>query len=98
MTKVKYILSPTEIPAGQNYVLVTYGEEYGQTRHPLGLTITVARQKSKTISELSFLTAIHTAKFRDFRLQIVARIKMRCRWQPIPLRGSTTPCLFPYSP
>jgi hypothetical protein len=33
-----------------------------QTRHPLGLTITVARQKSKTVSELSFLTAVHTAK------------------------------------
>ncbi len=60
--RVKYILSPSEIPAGQNYVLVTYGVKYEQTRHPLGLTITVARQKSKTVSELSFLTAIHTAK------------------------------------
>jgi len=59
---VKYILSPSEIPVGQNYVLVTYGVKYEQTRHPLGLTITVARQKSKTVSELSFLTAIHTAK------------------------------------
>ena len=62
MSKVKYILSPNEIPAGQKYILVMYGKEYAQTRHPLGLTITVARQKSKTISELSFLTAIHTAK------------------------------------
>jgi len=44
------------------YVLVTYGDKYEQTRHPLGLTITVARQKSKTVSELSFLTAVHTAK------------------------------------
>jgi len=43
-------------------LLVTYGEKYEQTRHPLGLTITVARQKSKTVSELSFLTAVHTAK------------------------------------
>ena len=60
--RVKYILSPSEIPAGQNYVLVMYGEKYEQTRQPLGLTITVARQKSKTISELSFLTAVHTAK------------------------------------
>jgi hypothetical protein len=60
--RVKYILSPSEIPAGRNYVLVTYGEKYEQTRHPLGLTITVARQKSKTVSELSFLTAVHTAK------------------------------------
>ena len=39
---------------------VMYGEKYEQTRQPLGLTITVARQKSKTISELSFL-AVHTA-------------------------------------
>ncbi len=60
--KVKYILSASEIPAGQNYVLVRYGEKYEETKHPLGLTITVARQKSKTVSELSFLTAVHTAK------------------------------------
>jgi hypothetical protein len=62
MQKLKYISSPTEIPAGQNYVLVEFGEEHGQTRHPLGLTITVARRESKTVSELSFLTAVHTAK------------------------------------
>jgi len=62
MSKVKYISSPAEIPAGQNYVLVMYGDEYRQTRHSLGLTITVARQHSKTVSELSFLTAVHTAK------------------------------------
>jgi hypothetical protein len=60
--RVKYILSPSEIPAGQSYVLVRYGDTYEQARHPLGLTITVARQKSKTVSELSFLTAVHTAK------------------------------------
>ena len=58
MSNVKYISSPNEIPAGQKYVLVVYGEEYAQTGHPLGLTITVAR----TVSELSFLTAVHTAK------------------------------------
>ncbi len=62
MPKVKYIASPNELPAGQNYVLVRFGEEYAQTRNPRGLTITVARQQSKTISELSFLTAVHTAK------------------------------------
>jgi hypothetical protein len=60
--RVKYILSPSEIPSGRNYVLVTYGEKNEQTRHSLGLTITVARQKSKTVSELSFLTAVHTAR------------------------------------
>jgi len=38
------------------------GDEYRETRHSLGLTITVARQHSKTVSELSFLTAVHTAK------------------------------------
>jgi hypothetical protein len=27
MPKLKYISSPTEIPAGQNYVLVEYGEQ-----------------------------------------------------------------------
>ena len=58
MTKVKYISSPNEIPAGQKYVLVIHGEEYAQTGHPLGFTITVAR----TVSQLSFLTVVHTAK------------------------------------
>jgi sporulation protein YlmC with PRC-barrel domain len=58
MSKVKYISSPNEIPVEQKYVLVMYGEEYAQTRHPLGLTITVAR----AVSQLSFLTAVHTAK------------------------------------
>jgi CspA family cold shock protein len=62
MPKVKYIASPTDMPADQRYVLVKYGEEYGQTRQPLGFTITVARQQSNSISELSFLTAVHTAK------------------------------------
>jgi hypothetical protein len=58
MSQVKYISSPDEIPAGQKYVLVIYGEEYAQTEHPLGLTLTVAR----TVSQLSFLTAVHTAR------------------------------------
>ena len=58
MPKVKYISSQNEIPAGQKYVLVMYGEEYEEARHPLGLTITVA----STVSQLSFLTAVHTAK------------------------------------
>ena len=58
MGQVKYISSPSEIPAGKTYVLVIYGEEYAQTEHPLGLTITVAR----TVSQLSFLTAVHTAR------------------------------------
>ncbi len=47
MPKVKYIASPKEIPAGQKYVLVIYGEEYARTRHPLGLTITVASAASQ---------------------------------------------------
>ena len=62
MSKVKFISSPTEIPTGQTFVLVTYGEESGQTRNSLGLTITVARNQSKTVSDLSFLANIHTAK------------------------------------
>jgi hypothetical protein len=58
MARVKYIRSQNEIPAGQKYILVMYGEEYAQTRHPFGVTITVA----STVSQLSFLTAVHTAK------------------------------------
>jgi hypothetical protein len=62
MPRVKYIKSPSEIPAGVKYLLVEYGDEYVEQRHSAGLTITVARQRSKTVSELSFLTAVHTAK------------------------------------
>jgi hypothetical protein len=62
MPKVKYISSPGEIPAGQNYVLVMYGDEDRETRHSRCLTITVTRQHSKSVSELSFSTAVHTAK------------------------------------
>ena len=58
MPKVKYIASPKEIPAKQKHVLVVYGEEHAQTKHLLGLTITVA----STASQLSFLTDIHVAK------------------------------------
>jgi hypothetical protein len=42
--------------------LVKYGGESGQTRNSLGLAITVARNQSKTISDLSFLANIHAAK------------------------------------
>jgi hypothetical protein len=56
--KLKYVSSPNEIPAGQKYVLVVYGKEYAQTKHSLGLTITVA----SAASQLAFLTAVHTAK------------------------------------
>jgi hypothetical protein len=62
MPRVKYIKSPSEIPAGVKYLLVTYGDKYLEERHSAGLTITVARQPSKAVSELSFLTAVHTAK------------------------------------
>jgi hypothetical protein len=58
MSKVKYISSQNEIPAGQKYVLVMYGEASVHTPHPRGLTITVA----STASELSFLAAVHTGK------------------------------------
>lgn len=58
MSQVKYISSPAEIPAGHRYVLVMYGDEYARTEHLRGLTITVAR----TVSQLSFLTSVHTAR------------------------------------
>jgi hypothetical protein len=58
MSKVKYISSQDEIPAGQKYVLVMRGESSAHIPHPPGLTITVAG----TASELSFLAAVHTAK------------------------------------
>jgi hypothetical protein len=62
MPTIKYIASLDEIPPDEKYVLVMYGAEYGEIEHPRGHTITVARQGSKTVSELSFLTAVHTGK------------------------------------
>ena len=62
MPRVIYINSPSEIVSEQKHVLVIYGEEYAETSHVTGLTITVARQHSKAVSELSFLTAVRTAK------------------------------------
>ena len=50
MSKVKFISSSAEIPIGQTFVLVKYGEESGQTRNSLGLTITVARNQSKLLA------------------------------------------------
>src|SRR6476646_37733 len=49
------------VPFGTD-VLVIYGEEYARTAHPRGLTVTVAR----TVSHLSFLTAVHTATACSF--------------------------------
>ena len=82
--KVKYVLSASEIPAGQNYVLVRYGEKYEEAKHPLGLTITVAQQKSKTVSDFLFddgsdCQADRQARgiFRDFCLQIIPTVRVR---------------------
>ena len=62
MTNVKQISSPTEIPVGQSFVLVKYGEQAGQTKDSLGLTITVPHGASMAMSELSFIAALHSAK------------------------------------
>jgi hypothetical protein len=62
MADVKYISSPAEIPAGQKYVLVQYGNENGNARHARGLTITIARGQSDSVSELAFSTAVNSAK------------------------------------
>jgi hypothetical protein len=62
MAELKYISSPTEIPPGQKYVLVMYGNENGNARHTKGVTITVARSQSENISELAFSAAVKSAK------------------------------------
>lgn len=62
MLQVKYISSSADIPAGQNYVLVQFGDESTQKKHSRGFTITVPRNKSKIVRDLSFLANIHTAK------------------------------------
>jgi hypothetical protein len=62
MASVQHISSPNEIPAGQKYVLVTFGERSEQKRDPLGVTITVPHGASMAMSDLSFTAALHSAK------------------------------------
>jgi len=62
MIRANYISSLADIPVGPDYVLVEYGPEGGQMKHPRGFTITVARSPSKTVSELSFLANVHLAR------------------------------------
>ena len=62
MVKIQPISSPNEIPSGQKYVLVTYGEKSEQKREPLGVTITVPHGASMAMSDLSFTAALHSAK------------------------------------
>ena len=58
MANVKYISSPAEIPAGQNFVLIAAGYDNGNARHPRGLTITV----DQSLPDSAFLAAIESAK------------------------------------
>jgi len=87
MAKVKYITSANEIPAEQKFLLVMYGQGYAQTRYDFALTITVARQQSKTVSELSFWTTVRTAKG-------IAKQGEYPRFLSAPLRHHGLPRLF----
>ena len=62
MPNVQHISSLDEIPRGEKYVLVTYGEKIEQKRDSLGVTITVPQGASMTMSDLSFTAALHSAK------------------------------------
>jgi hypothetical protein len=62
MANFKHISSRAEIPSGQRYVLVTFGETSEQKREPLGLTITVPHGTSMAMSDLSSTAALHSAK------------------------------------
>jgi hypothetical protein len=68
MPKVKYIASPTDMPADQRYVLVKYGEEYGQTRQPLGFAILLDRCSHREGD------CEEGGDFRGFCLQIARRL------------------------
>ena len=62
MVAIKLIASPAEIPAGENYVLVTYGNEYSKVDNVRAHVITVPHGASMAMSELSFTAAVHAAK------------------------------------
>ena len=77
--KVKYILSASEIPAGQNYVLVRYGEKYEETKTSVGPydygrpTKIESRKRALLFDGCSHCQTDWQASeaFRDFCLQIV---------------------------
>jgi hypothetical protein len=56
-----YHVSKRDLPPGKNACWSCIKNTRKRDMY-FGLTITVARQQSKTVSELSFLTAVHTAK------------------------------------
>lgn len=62
MANVKHVSSLSEIPSGESYVLVAYGEKSEQKREPFGLAITVPHGTSMAMSDLSFTAALHSAK------------------------------------
>lgn len=62
MIHVKHIASRAEIPAGQPYVLVTYGEKLSDKSDARGHVITVPHGASMAQSQLSFTAAIHAAR------------------------------------
>lgn len=62
MVAIKHITDKSEIPAGEHYVLVTYGEKFGEEDEARGHVITVPHGSSMAQSELSFTAAVHAAK------------------------------------
>ena len=62
MAKVKYMTSANEIPAGKNSFWSCMVTSTCKRDMTLALSIRLPRQQSKTVSEPSFLTTVHTPK------------------------------------
>ncbi len=62
MVTIKQISKLSEIPEGENYVLVTFGEEFTKVDEVRAHVITVPHGASMAMSELSFTAALHAAK------------------------------------
>ena len=62
MVAIKHISARSEIPEGEHYVLVTYGEKFSKEDEVRAHVITVPHGASMAMSELSFTAAVHAAK------------------------------------
>lgn len=62
MAKITPIKSPTEIPGGQNYVLVMTGDENCLSRHSRGVTVVVSRHTPAHMKEMETANALAMAR------------------------------------
>jgi hypothetical protein len=62
MAKIHYVSSSADLPPGQHYILVEYGDENRLVRHSRGITMTVDRSMQTNLLEAHTETVIGDAQ------------------------------------